>query len=197
MDTNNELKFDFGFSETQNLEIIQLSKEEVSIITTSAVEDQTFDSIEHLSDKNEDINLIHNLAKPFSKTWEMKVVSISNWPEFKTKTCYKWIDIPLDGRTKVPYPCVWRRTCKKAWYLRIVYGGTVSLPDNIERIIEDCSKTALVPAVPILITGNVGGAVAVFLSAFKSCLVAKGIQEATKFSAGFVSKKTCGKWKRV
>ncbi len=135
---------------------------------------------------------------PQGRKWEMKVVSIGNWPEVKTETCYKRVRIPLDGWTKVPYPCAWRRTCNKTWYLSIVYNGAGSdLPGNIEQIIKDCAEIALIPALPLLLAGQVGAAVTAFLEAFKTCLITKGIQEVGKFSAGFDSRKTCGAWQRI
>lgn len=148
--------------------------------------------------ENEDtIDGVVIAARSTGRRWEIHVATITNWPEVKTKTCYKWVDIPFDGKVKVPYPCVWRRTCKKSWYLTIVYSGGGSLPGNIEDLIKECAKIALVPALPILLTGNVGAAVAAFLEAFKTCLIAKGVQEVSKFSAGFDTRTTCGDWQRV
>jgi len=132
-----------------------------------------------------------------NKTWEFKVATISNWPEFKTKTCHKRVKIPLDGSVKVPYPCIWRRTCKRSWYLVVGYSGSGDVSDNLEKIVKECAKIALIPALPILLTGNIGGAASVFLNAFRTCLIKKGIQDATKFSVSFDSRKTCGKWKRI
>ena len=131
------------------------------------------------------------------KRWEVHVATIGNWPEFKTQTCYTRIKIPFDGWTKIPYPCVWTRTCKKAWYLTITYSGSSDLPGNIERIISECAKLALVPAIPLLLAGQVGAAISAFLAGFKQCLIAKGIQEAARFGAGFDSRSTCGGWRRV
>lgn len=193
---NEPLKFDFEYSESKELIFKKISNDDVKSNSTDFIIKE-IDDIESIPDGFEDIDIYHDPTNSFARTWESKVLSISNWPEFKTKTCYKWVRIPFNGRTKVPYPCMWRRTCRKAWYLRIVYSGTVELPDNIEKIIKDCSKIALIPALPILLTGNVGGAVSAFLGSFKPCLITKGIKEATKFSISFVTRKKCGEWKRV
>ncbi|WHP67297.1 hypothetical protein [Phaeobacter inhibens] len=131
------------------------------------------------------------------RRWEMKVLKIVGWPEVKSKTCYKKVKIPFDGWTKVPYPCLWRRTCERSWFLTITHSDPSDLPGNIEEIIKDCAKMALIPAIPILLTGNAAGAAAAFLEAFKTCLLTKGVQQVTKFSVGFDSRAECGPWKRV
>ncbi len=191
-----DLKIEFNYSEDSELEIKKLSNKDIdSMIQESNVIEVA--NIETVPDSFEDVEIVHDTSEKSAITWEVKVLSIGNWPEFKTKTCYKWIRIPLNGRTKVPYPCMWRRTCNKAWYLRVVFSGGVKLPDNIEKIIQECSKLALIPALPILLTGNIGGAVSAFLASFKPCLIAKGVSEAARFSVSFVSRKKCSQWKRV
>ncbi len=192
----NPIDIDFHFDETTDVSLTELSATDINDVLSSGQVTEV-DVLDDSDDSEENFLLVHDTKNSAGKTWDIHVATIGNWPEFKTKTCYKWVRIPLNGRTKVPYPCVWRRTCKKAWYLRITYGGSVSLPKDIEKIIKDCVKVALVPALPILLTGNVGAAVAAFLAAFKKCLIAKGVQEATSFSASFYTRKTCGKWKRV
>lgn len=192
----NELKLEFDYSEKKDLALTKVTNKDIDENTQDNLLIEV-DDIETVPDIIKDIDIYHDTSRKFASTWETKVLSIGNWPEFKSKTCYKWVRIPLDGRTKVPYPCVWRRTCNKAWYLRIVYSGSSSLPTNIEQIIKECSKVALIPSLPILLTGNVGGAISAFLAIFKPCLIEKGVKEAAKFSIGFVSKKTCSKWKRI
>lgn len=136
-------------------------------------------------------------AAASGKRWEMRVLKIANWPEFKTKTCYEKVRIPLDGWTKVPYPCAWRRTCEKSWYLTVTYDGTNDLPTKIEEILRECAKIALIPAIPLLLAGQPAAAAAAFLEAFKQCLIAKGIKELTGWKVGFDARKTCSKWKRI
>lgn len=131
------------------------------------------------------------------RRWEMKVLSIASWPEVKSKTCYKKVKIPFDGWTKVPYPCLWRRTCNRSWYLTITHSNPADLPGNIEQIIKECAKIALIPAIPLLLAGNPSAAAAAFLEAFKTCVLTKGVKEVAKFSVGFDSRAKCGPWKRV
>lgn len=196
MATTSDIKVDFIFDETTELSFKEVSNTEIDQQTANNSYNDV-DNLDLISDDSDSVVIAHDTQNVLGKTWEVHVLTVGNWPEVKTKTCYKWVKIPLDGKTKVPYPCIWRRTCKRAWYLRIVYRGGSSLPADIERIIKDCAKKALLPAVPILLTGNVGGAVAAFLQSFKACLIAKGIQHAADFSAGFDSRATCGKWKRI
>ncbi|UOB19361.1 hypothetical protein [Abyssalbus ytuae] len=193
-----KIKIEFMYDTNTELEVKNLSNSEIDkIISESTNINTELRSLEIIPDINIDIDTVHNSKNPKGRTWEIHVVTIGNWPEFKTKTCYKWVDIPLDGRTKIPYPCVWTRTCKRAWYLRIVYSGGDTLPIDIEKIIKDCAKTALIPSIPLLLTGNIGAATSAFLSSFKTCLISKGIQQAANFSVGFKSRATCGKWRRV
>lgn len=196
MATTNDIQVDFVFDESSDLSINEITNAEIDKITTNTAFDEV-DNLDLIPDDFDSVLIAHDTKNALGKTWEVHVLTIGNWPEFKTKTCYKWVKIPLDGKTKVPYPCAWRRTCKRAWYLRIVYRGGNSLPSDIERIVKDCAKKALIPSVPILLTGNVGGAVAAFLESFKVCLIAKGVQHAADFSAGFDSRATCGRWKRI
>ena len=122
------------------------------------------------------------------------MVKISSWPEFKTKTCYKWVNVGI-GKVKVPYPCVYTRTCDKSYYVRIIYPDNAG--PNIEDAINDCSKIAALAATPLLLAGQVGPAVAAFSESFKTCMIAKGFTIVTKFQIGIHSKKNCGKWHRV
>lgn len=190
-DKDGDIDIEFMFDENKELEIDEISPEDV--------ENEFFNIIEDDLDSGTERDLIiqHDLSNTLAKTWEIRVVKISSWPEVRTRTCYRWVRIPFNGRTRVPYPCIWTRSCKKSWFLRITYGGSTSLPNNIEKILKECAKIALVPALPILLVGNVAGAVAAFLGAFKPCLVAKGIQQASSFSVGFIRRKECGKWHRV
>lgn len=179
-----EVKLEFGEQKGEELNLVPV--------------DANFDfhnADEHRHDAEEIEGVLIGAVKGGRK-WEAHVVTIGNWPEFKTKTCYKEVSTPF-GTIKVPYPCVWRRTCKKSWYLTITYNGSADLPGNIENILKDCAKIALVPAIPLLLVGQVGAAISAFLAAFKQCLIAKGIQEAAQFGASFNTRATHGEWKRV
>jgi hypothetical protein len=129
------------------------------------------------------------------RTWEFKLVSIGSWPEFKTETCYKRVRIPLDGWTKVPYPCAWRRTCRKTFFAQVTLHEAA--PPNFERELKDCAKKAALIAVPLILAGQVPAAIAAFAEALKSCLILKGMKVATKLQIGIHSRKVCGSWKRV
>ena len=196
MEQTNVISVTFSLKRSADLKIKELTEAEIRQATAQVISNQR-DSLEDLPDISEVVDIIHDLTNKKGKTWEIHAATVGNWPEFKTKTCYKWVKIPLDGKTKVPYPCAWRRTCKKVWNLRIVYSGNIALPSDIEKIIKECAKVGLVPALPLLLTGNVGAASVAFLEAFKACIITKGIKQVTAFSAGFVSNKTCGKWKRI
>jgi hypothetical protein len=196
-DENGTITVDFTYDTSRDISVRTLTDQDVQQDTADTSLDRGIKDSSDLLDIDTDIRIVHDTNNKAAKTWEIQVASVGNWPEFKTKTCYKWIRIPLDGRTKVPYPCVWIRHCKKVWFLRIAYGGSGGLPADIDKIIADCAKIALIPALPILLTGNVGGAAAAFIGAFKHCIIAKGVQEAARFSAGFHSTKTCGTLRRV
>ena len=130
------------------------------------------------------------------KTWEWKIATISNWPEFKTKTCHKEIHLPWCDRERIPYPCAWRRTCKKVAYVRVKYSGS-DLNADLEKAIKDCSKLGLAAALPLVLIGQFAAAGVAFLEAMKTCLIQKGIKYAGRFSVGVFTTKTCGEWKRI
>jgi hypothetical protein len=130
------------------------------------------------------------------KTWEWKIATISNWPEFKTKTCHKEIHLPWCDRERIPYPCAWRRTCKKVAYVRVKYSGS-DLDKALEKAIKECSKFGLAAALPLVLIGQFGAAGVAFLEALKTCLIKKGIKYVGRFSIGVYTTKTCGEWKRI
>ena len=125
------------------------------------------------------------------KKWEIKLTSIGNWPEFKTKTCYKEI-CEWGVCVKVPYPCVYCRNCRKTFYAEIVLGADI--PGGFEQALEDCAKIAAVGALPLIIAGQIGAAVAVFTKGLKTCLIAKGFEIASQLSVGIHSRKKCDGW---
>lgn len=174
------ISFDFAYGESRSASLVEV--------------DVDFDPHPDPSEVIEGIVLGPSAT---GKRWEMHVLTIGKWPEVKTETCYKKVRIPFDGWTKVPYPCVWQRTCDKSWYLTIAYSGGGSLPDRIGEIIEECAKLALIPALPLLLAGQPAAAAAAFLEAFKTCLISKGIKELSGWKVGFDARKSCGKWHRI
>ena len=185
-------KFDveLHFDDATDLVLQQLSNTDVAAeFSTATMTSVT--NIGDIEDYDGSILVAHDVKNAMGRTWETKVATITNWPEFKTKTCYKY-----KWGVKIPYPCLWRRTCKKSWYLRISYDGTASLPKDIDRMIQDCAKKALLPALPVLLTGNVGGAVGVFWGSFKACMASK-IPDVAGFKVGFFTKSEYTEWKRV
>ena len=164
-------------------------------LTITALDIKTYSDIDDLE---EGIEIFADETRSGS-VWEFKIASTANWPEFKTETCYKWVKIPLDGKTKIPYPCAYRRTCKKTWYARVVYSGpTGDLPKDFKKILEECAKIAIVPAIPLILAGQVPAAIAAFLGTLKRCLIAKSLEKiAGKITVGIYSRKSCGNWKKV
>jgi hypothetical protein len=174
---------------SHELEIIEESQEleEVKPLTR----DKKTDEVEGII--AEGLYIEHS-ADAAGKTWEIKLVSIGNWPEFKTETCYKKV-CTFGVCVKVPYPCLYTRNSTKSFYARIVLNEDV--PGGFEDALKECSKGAVAVAIPLVIAGQIPAAIAAFFESLKVCLIAKGFQIASKIHVGIYSKKETGPWHRV
>jgi hypothetical protein len=123
------------------------------------------------------------------RVWEIKLVSIGNWPEIDNRTCYKHFDYPwpFHGGYDQPYPCVWTRECTKSYYIIIGFGGDVT-PD-IETAVKECGGAAITVAVPLLLTGQPALALGAFAESFKLCMITKGIEIVSQFTYGIEDRK--------
>lgn len=130
------------------------------------------------------------------KTWEWKVVTISNYQEFDRRTCHKEIHLPWCDRERIPYPCLYRRNVKLEAFLRLTYSGD-DYSDELGDAIKDCAKAALAVAVPLVIAGQFAAAGVAFVESLKTCLIAKGIQYVGRFKADAYTRKHRGPWQRV
>ena len=135
------------------------------------------------------------LSTSNGKTWEWKIVTVSNWPEFDRRTCHEEIHLPWSDRERIPYPCVWTRKCKKVAYARLTYSGNDS--SNIEKAIKECANIGLAAAAPLAVAGQWAAAGVAFLEALKSCLLAKGVNYIGRFNVGVHTTKQCSGWQRV
>lgn len=148
------------------------------------------------SDEAPSIGGIVILHTENGKTWEWKIATIKKWPEFDRRTCHKEIHLPWCDRERIPYPCMWTRSCEKKAYVRLTYSGG-DLNQDLEDAVKDCAKVGLAAALPLALAGQYAAAAVAFVEALKSCLIAKGVKYIGRFNAGVYTTKECGRWHRV
>jgi hypothetical protein len=134
-------------------------------------------------------------ALPAGRSHSFDLITIANFPEFKTEWQTKCI-VKIAGkcRLKTKVPIFYRRTSK------IVVEVTASWPtqDDIASAIEDCAKQALAAGIFAgLLTGGFQPAVAAFEAYLAGCLSTKGVDLAGKVKIGMRERKRAGVWKRV
>lgn len=133
--------------------------------------------------------------------WKKELASVSGVPEVKTDICYKTVRIPMDGTTKVPYPCLYTRTSRHWIELKVKYPADVA-SDVKDKIIKCATEGAVYAAgtlavallVPEAIAGLIPSAKAAFALKFSECLEEE-IRNTIEIDITHESES--GDWKRV
>ncbi len=135
------------------------------------------------------------------KEWSTTLVSVSGVPEFKMETCYERVRIPLDGSTKVPYPCAYTRTGTHKIVLKLLYPS--DLAEEAQNILIQCAKdaavyTAAIIVASVLVPSTIPAAIptaqGLFVEKFKSCVSEEAFNSVTYT---ITHEQESGDWKRV
>lgn len=132
---------------------------------------------------------------------KVEVFELASYPWIDTKgeTCFKWVRVgPI--KTKVPYPCVYTKKCKKKLLLKVYYPEDVQ--GDIEETLKKCALETVLYVIPFaapqFIAGDYAGSVSTamgkFAEKFPECV---GQELAGKVRTEFVEDKECGEWERV
>jgi hypothetical protein len=123
---------------------------------------------------------------------EKTLLKIGSWPETKTESKRYCKDAGIFGKHCVRIPQFYRRTS----VLRIV--ARVTFPKDAEATVKECFDIALTGAVlQAVVTGNIGGAEAVFKTALVGCLTAKSEELARQVRVKLGQEKTEGQWHKI
>ncbi|MCY8888111.1 hypothetical protein P8918_04390 [Bacillus spizizenii] len=125
--------------------------------------------------------------------WKKTLVSVSGVPEVKTETCHTSVTIPFNGRTNVPYPCLYKRTSKHWIELKVEYPKDLGqdIKDTVSRCaLEAAAQAAATVAAPAALPA----AQAAFSASFSACI---GEETKNLVSYDITHESESGEWERV
>ncbi|MCY8997904.1 hypothetical protein [Bacillus inaquosorum] len=133
--------------------------------------------------------------------WKKTLVSVSGVPEVKTETCHTRVRIPFNGRTNVPYPCLYKRTSKHWIELKVEYPKDLGqdIKDTVSRCALEAAGAAAATVAasviaPAAIPAALPAAQAAFSASFSACI---GEETKNLVSYDITHESESGEWERV